>query len=294
MNHLHLLRAAILAWVDDGATRMAAALAYYAIVSMAPLLIIVAGVTEFFLGKHTARGELSRRLDVLVGPGPAKAINEILDNIQLTSSNGLFAGINFAVFLFGAFWVFTALQDSLNSIWKVPSRTGVSWMFRMYGRLLLFALVLGGGLLILTILAASITLTAMARSLEASGFSAGLLHGLNVGVSFVVVAFVFASIYRFVPGTRVRWRDVWVGALGSSLLHSLGNYAIGLYIAHSALSSIYGAASSVMIVLLWVYYSSLGFLLGAEYVHQVGEAKTAPLTEEVEQASHSEREEALL
>jgi membrane protein len=156
MNHWHLLRATVRAWLEDDAPRMAAALAYYTIVSMAPLLLITLGVTEFFLGEQTARGEVRHRLEGFVGPGPAQAVEEILGDMRATGGNGLFTGINFAVFLFGAVWVFTALQGSLNSIWKVPSRAGVSGILRMYGRLLLFALVLGTGLLLLTVLAASV------------------------------------------------------------------------------------------------------------------------------------------
>jgi membrane protein len=271
MNHWHLLRATVRAWLEDDAFRMAAALAYYAIISIAPLLLIALGVTGFFLGEQTAREELSHRLEVLVGPEPAKAAEEILGNLQASGSTGLFTGINLAVFLCGAVWVFMALQDSLNSIWKVPSRPGVSWLLWMRGRLLLFALVLGTGLLLLTMLAASVTLMTLTRYLDSSRFSAHLLHGLDVGLSFVLVALVFALIYKFLPEAHVQWRHVWVGALGSSLLHTLGNYAIGLFVGHCALTSSYGAASSVIVILLWVFYSSLSFLLGAEYVHQRGE-----------------------
>jgi membrane protein len=168
-----------------------------------------------------------------------------------------------------------ALQDSLNSIWKVPSRTGVSWILWMRGRLLLFVLVLGTGLLLLTMLAASVTLGTLTTALEASRFSARVLHGLTIGLVFVLVALVLALIYKFLPEARVQWRHVWLGALGSSMLHSVGNYAIGLIVGHCALTSLYGAASSVVVILLWVYYSSLSFFLGAEYVHQRGVATSA-------------------
>jgi membrane protein len=279
MNHWQLLRATVRAWYEDDAPRMAAALAYYAITSIAPLLLIALGVANFVLGTQAARGELLPRLEILVGPGPAEAIEKILGNINVLGDNGFFTGINIVVFLFGSIWVFTALQDALNCIWRVPPRAGVSRILRMRGRLLLFALVLVTGVLLLMILAASVTLTTLTGFLEASGFATWLLHGANVGISFVLVTFVFALIYKFLPEAHVQWRHVWGGALGSSLLHSLGNYAIGLYVGHSLLTSIYGAASSVMVILLWVYYSSLGFLLGAEYVHKRGEEQNAQLTE---------------
>jgi membrane protein len=270
-----LLRATVRAWQKDQAERMAAALAYYAIFSMAPFLLIALGITELVLGEQAARGELPHRLEVFVGPRPARAIEDILGNIHASGGNDLFTGIGFAVFLFGAVWVFVALQDALNIIWKVPRRAGVSGIVRKRGRLLLFALVLGTGLLLLTMLAASVTVATLTRSLETSVFSAGLLHGLNIGISFVLVAFVFALLYKFLPDARVQWRHVWVGALGSSFLHSLGNYAIGLYLGHGFLTSIFGAASSVIVILLWVYYSSLSFLLGAEYVYMCGEEQKA-------------------
>src|SRR5262249_3551296 len=113
-----------------------------------------------------------------------------------------------------------------------------------------------------------VTLVTLAWALEAPRFTAALLHGLNIGLSFVLVTLVFALIYRYLPEAPVEWRDVWGGALGSSLLHSLGNDAIGLDVGNCMLTSFYGAASSVMVIMLWVYYSSLGFLLGAEYAHQ--------------------------
>jgi membrane protein len=254
---------------------MAAALAYSAIFSMSPLLVIALGITELVLGERAARGELPHRLEVLVGPRPAKAIEEILDNMHTSGGNGLYTGLGFAVFLFGALWVFVQLQDTLNTIWKVRRRAGVRWMVWMRGRLLLFALVLGTGFLLLTMLAASVTLATISRSLESSPFTAALLHGLNVSFSFVLVAFLFALIYKLLPEARVQWRHAWMGGLGSSLLHALGNYAIGLYLGYSPPTSIFGAASSVIIIMLWVYYSSLSFLLGAEYVHMCGEEEKA-------------------
>jgi membrane protein len=254
---------------------LAAALAYTAIFSMSPLLVIALGVTEVVLGKEAARGELPHRLEALVGPRPAKAIEEILNNMHRTGRNDLYTAVGFAVFLFGASWVFVQLQDTLNTIWKVPRRAGVRWIVWMRGRLLLFVLVLGTGFLLLTLLAASVTLTALARFLEASWLSAGLLHGLNVGFSFVLVAFLFALIYKLLPEAHVPWRHAWVGGLGSSSLHSLGNYAIGLYLGYSPPTSVFGAASSVIVIMLWVYYSSLSFLLGAEYVHVLGEEAKA-------------------
>jgi membrane protein len=254
---------------------MAAALAYSAIFSMAPLLVIALGITELVLDKQAARGELPHRLEILAGPQPAKAIEEILDNIHTSDDKGLYAGLGFAVFLFGAIWVFVQLQDILNTIWKVPRRGGVRWIVWMRGRLLLFILVLATGFLLLMMLATSVTLATLSHFLERSRLASGLLHGLNVGFSFALVTFLFALIYKLFPEPRVPWRHACVGGLASSLLHSLGNYAIGLYLGYSPPTSVFGAASSVIIILLWVYYSSLSFLLGAEYVHMLGEAQKA-------------------
>jgi membrane protein len=271
MNHWQVIRATFRAWWEDDVPQKAAALAYYAIFSMTPLLIITLGVTEFVLGKEAARGELRHRLNGLVGQGPAKAVEDILNTIHAPRSDGLFTGMNLAAFLFGSVWVFMALQDALNIIWKVRRPPGVGWIVRMRGRLLLFTLVLVTGLLLLTMLAASVTLATLTESLESSPLVASVLHLSNIGLSFILVVGVFAVIYKVVPEADVQWRHVWGGAVVSSLLHSLGNFAIGLWVGHCVQTSIYGAASSVIVILMWVYYSSLGFLLGAEYVHQRGE-----------------------
>jgi membrane protein len=275
LSRWQVLRAAVRAWWEGGAFQMAAALAYYAIVSMAPLLLLAVGFTRYVLGEQLATGELARRMKIMVGADAADAIQAILGNIQALGSDNLITGVNLIVFLFGSVWVFVNIQDALNTIWKASGTEGVGGALRMRARLLLFPLVLCTGLLLLTMLAASVTLVTLANSLETSRFSSVLLHGLNLGLSFILVALVFALIYRYVPDAPVEWRDVRAGALGSSLLHSVGNYAIGLYVGNSLLTSIYGAASSVVFILLWVYYSSLGFLLGAEYVHQCARQRMA-------------------
>jgi membrane protein len=254
---------------------MAASLAYYALFSTVPLLVIALGITELVQGKRAEEGELSHSLEFFMGARPAKAIEELLNDMHPYSTNGLFAGVGFAVFLFGAIWVFVELQNSLNIIWKVPSPRRVGWIVRMRGRLLLFVLVLITGFLLLTMVASSVTLTALSRYLESSRFTAWLLHGVNVCFSIFLVTCLFALNYRLLPEPHVPRRHAWAGAFCSSFLYCLGNYALGLYLTYSPPNTVFGAASGVTVILLWVYYSSLIFFLGAEYVYSCGEEQVA-------------------
>jgi membrane protein len=273
MIHWQLVRATVVAWLGGQTFRMAAALAFYAILSMAPLLLIGLDITKFVLGKQAESGEPQHGLEILVGREPAEAIKQILGTLNAPGGSGFMAGVNLILFLLGSVWVFAALQDSLNGIWKSSGPARAGWARWARSQLLLFALVLGTGLLLLAVLAAGVTMTALGRHLETPRLSAGLLQGMTAAVSFVLVTCLFTLIYKLLPEAHVRWRDAWTGGLVSSLLHSLGNHAIGVYLAYSRLDSLYGAASSVVVIMLWVYYTSLGFLLGAEYVcqrHQEG------------------------
>jgi membrane protein len=268
---------------DDYAPSMGAALAYYTVFSIAPLLVIAIAVAGFFFGADAARGEIFEQLRGLIGDQGASAIEAAVASAS-QSGKGIFATIaGIGALVLGATTVFNELQSDLDRIWDSPQQkqTGVLGMLR--GRLLSFGMVLGIGFLLLVSLVVSAALAALAHF--SSGWFPGwdvLLRVVNLVVGFLVVTGLFGMIYKFLPRCDIGWKDVWVGAAVTSLLFSIGKFLIGLYLGRSSIASSFGAAGSLVIVLLWVYYSSQIFLLGAEftwvysYRHGTRKGKTKP------------------
>ena len=264
------------AWMDDHAQSMGAALSYYTIFSLAPLLLIAISVAGLVFGRDAAQGAVVDQLQGLIGPNGAQAVQDLLRNVSKPSSGMLATGTGVAVLVIGATSVFAELQDDLNRIWQVPARKKVStWWAFLLTRLLSIGMILAMGFLLLVSLAASAAFDAFA-SWSTSQLAAweGLAHGANFVVSFVLTTALFAMIYRFMPQATIEWRDVGIGALVTALLFSIGKFLIGLYIGKSALASGFGAAGSLAVLLAWVYYSAQIFLFGAEftwaYAHAFG------------------------
>lgn len=252
-------------WLDDGASRLAAALAYYTIFSLAPLLIFVIAVAGFFFGAGTAREEILGELSELLGPLGAVYIGTLLDSASKPTSSLVGAGVGFGVLLFGATSAFAQLQEALNLIWNVaPKKGGISYFIRK--RLLSFSLLLVIGFLLLVSLILSAAVAAAGK------FISGILPAyiilaniLNFALSFTITALLFAAIYRILPDAKVRWKDVFWGAVVASGLFSVGRFLIGLYLGQSAIGSVYGAAGSIVIILVWVYLSAQILFFGAEF-----------------------------
>ncbi|HEX6137415.1 MAG TPA: YihY/virulence factor BrkB family protein [Casimicrobiaceae bacterium] len=260
-----LIRESVSRWSDDHAASMGAALAYYTIFSIAPLIVIAIAVAGFFFGADAARGEIFAELRDLLGDEGATAIQGLVKSASRTGK-GLAAVAGIATLLVGATTVFGELQSDLDRIWEVPRsrRAGVWAMLR--GRLLSFGMILGIGFLLLVSLVVSAAVSALGHFW--SGWLAGwelVLQAINFAVGFAIVTGLFAMIYKLLPRCEIGWRDVWVGALVTSLLFSVGKLLIGLYLGRSSVASGFGAAGSLVIVLLWVYYSAQIFLLGAEF-----------------------------
>jgi membrane protein len=259
----------VVRWTEDKASALAAALAYYSLFSLAPLVLIAVAVAGLVFGQQAAEGQLYTQLAGLIGDASAKALQGIVANMHQQKSGGILATIvGLATLFFGATGVFAQLQDSMNTIWKAkpPSTNGIVDFLRV--RLLSFSMVLGIGFLLLVSLVLSAVLAALGEYLG-SFLPGGLAVGqaLNATVSLVVVTVLFAMIYKLLPDTYVAWRDVWLGALVTSLLFTIGKFAIGFYLGKASVASSYGAAGSVVILLLWVYYSSMILYLGAEFTH---------------------------
>ncbi|MCW7538451.1 YihY/virulence factor BrkB family protein [Aquabacterium sp. A7-Y] len=265
--------------MDDNASSMGAALAYYTVFSMAPLLVIVISVAGLVFGEEAARGELMSELQGLLGQDGAHAIEGLLESANKPVTSTLATIGSLAALLIGATTVFAELQNALDRIWRVPETAlaGGIWGF-LRSRVLSFGIILGFGFLLLVSLIASAALAALGKWWgPMMGAWEAVATVLNFILSFAVITAFFAMIYKFMPRLHIHWRDVVVGAVVTALLFTVGKTLIGLYIGKSGVASGFGAAASLVVLLVWVYYSAQIFLLGAEftsvYAHTHGSLK---------------------
>lgn len=272
-----LVKDTVDAWLDDFAPSMGAALAYYTIFSMAPLLLLLIAVAGYFFGADAARGQIVAELGGLMGEEGAAAVEGILKTASQPGESLVAIAVSVIMLFIGATTVFAELQSDLDRIWKTPVAkrpSGIWGLIRT--RLLSFGMILGVGFLLVVSLVLSAGLAALGKWWEPLLRDwAVLLEILNFIVSFAVITAVFAMMYKVLPSVRVRWRHVWIGATVTAFLFTLGKYLIGLYIGKSGIASGFGAAGSLIVVLLWVYYSTQIFLLGAEFTQVYAQRSAA-------------------
>ncbi len=274
-----LAKEAFSSWIDDYGQSMGAALAYYTVFSMAPLLLIVISVAGLIFGADAARGEILGQLRGLMGQDAALAIQGLLESVSKPAESALATVIGLTVLLVGATSVFAELQDALDRIWRAPHRGQPSGVWALLrSRFLSFGMILGIGFLLIVSLVFSAALTALQSWWEPwFGGWAILAMVVNQVITFAMTTAAFAMIYKIMPRVHIQWPDVWVGAAVTALLFTLGKYLIGLYIGKSGVTSSFGAAGSLVVVLVWVYYSAQIFLIGAEftwvYAHTFGSRK---------------------
>jgi membrane protein len=253
-------------WSEDKAARLGAALAYYTAFSIAPLLVIAVAVAGLVFGEEAAYGQLRDELAGLLGPDGGAAVEEMIAGARRTSTGIVSLVIGGAMLLFGASGVFGQLQDALNTIWEVEPRPGRGVWGVLQDRFLSFAMVLGTGFLLLVSLVLSAATAALADAFAASSPALTAVGvALQTILSLAVTTALFAAIFKLLPDAEVRWRDVWVGAAVTAVLFAIGRALLGLYLGRGAFASSYGAAGSVLVVLLWVYYASQILFLGAEF-----------------------------
>jgi membrane protein len=289
-------------WNEDRPFELAAALAYYTLFSLAPLLVIAISVAGFAFGREAAQDQVVNTLGGFVGKDAGKAIQEMIENAsKQQTSESVFAMVSgVALLLFGAGGVVGQLQSSLNMIWGVEPKAGRGVVGFLRDRFVSYAMVLGMGFLLLVSLVVSAALTAFDHFLESWMPGAGLLlQIIHFTVSLAVIAFLFAAIFKFLPDAQVAWKDVAIGALMTAILFNIGKYLIGLYIGQSSAASVYGAAGSLVTLLLWVYYSGLIFFFGAEltqvYAARFGSGVTPaenaqPAAPEIQRGKRVQRE----
>lgn len=263
-----LSKEACAAWAEDNAPSMGAALAFYTVFSLAPVLIVAISVAGLAFGQETAEGEFSRQLQGLVGETGARAIQAIIQSANRPALGIIASAIGIGTLLVGASGAFVELQGALNKIWKVQRRSESVWLRVIRQRFLSFGLVLGLGFLLLVSLVVSAALGAVGNFIAPLlPWPVFLLESVNFLLSLGVIALLLAMIFKYLPNTEIAWSDVWIGAAVASLLLTTGKALIGLYLGRSTVASAYGAAASLVIILTWVYYSAQILLLGAEVTH---------------------------
>ncbi len=262
-----LLRQTVLSWLEDYAPSMGAALAFYTLFSLAPLMLIVVSVGGLVFGEEAARGELAAQLVQLMGNGGARAVQDLLASVRQPAQGSLATLLGLVLLFLGATTVFAELQNALDRIWHAPaSWNGGTWLSLVRTRLLSFGMILAIGFLLLVSLLFSAALALTGRMIEpVFGGWYAMAALSNALAAFAMVTAMFAVIYKVMPRARVQWRDVWTGALFTAMLFSLGRWLIGLYTGRSGVVTGFGAAGSLVVILLWVYYSAQIFLLGAEF-----------------------------
>jgi membrane protein len=269
-NLPNLLKLTYQEWKEDKASRLAAALAYYTIFSLGPLLIIVIAVTGFFWQKEAVQDQIMSQVQGLVGVQGAEFVAGLLNSASSPARGILATILGLITLVFGALGAFNELHNSLNVIWDVKEEETKGFLAGIkkviFSRLLSFTMILGIGFLLLVSLVISAGLSAIQNTIgNAIPVSEILLQIVNLVVSVAVVTVLFALMFKFLPDAEIAWRDVWLGAFVTALLFSLGKFLIGLYLGNSAVGSSFGAAGSLVLLLVWIYYSAQILFFGAEF-----------------------------
>ena len=253
-------------WMEDQAPTLGAALAYYTVFSLAPLLIIAIAIAGLVFGQEAAQGQIFEQLRGLLGEASAKAMQDMVQNANAKPATGVVATlIGVVTLLFGASGVFGQLQTSLNAIWDVEPKPGRGILGLVRDRILSFGFILVVGFLLLVSLLLTAAVAVVAQWFGMRPAMEALAQILNFVLSLAVITLLFAMIFKFLPDAKIAWHDVWIGAFITALLFTVGKFALGLYLGKSGVGSSYGAAGSLIVLLLWVYYSSQILFFGAEF-----------------------------
>lgn len=257
------------AYGQDDAFNLGAALAYYTIFSIAPLLVVVISLASYFAGPEAVRGQIYGQLSSLIGPDTAEAIQGIVKNAYVSGKGWIATAIGIGTLLIGATGLFAALQNALNKIWEVAPRPNNTILAFAKNRLLSFSYVVGLGFLLLVSLVINALVVGFANKLTNWFPVLGVvvISTISLAISFGITVVIFAALFKFLPDAHTRWRDIWPGAIFTALLFALGKYALSFYFSASNPGTTYGAAGALITLLLWTYYSSQILFLGAEFVY---------------------------
>jgi membrane protein len=267
-----LLKATASRWFAINAPRLGAALAFYTMLSIAPLLVVCIGIAGMVFGQKAAQDQIAYQIQNVVGYESSRIIQALLQHTGPPASGAAAAMVGLFMLFFGASGVFGELRDSLNEVWGVRASNSSGIMAMIRYRFFSFAMVLGIGFLLLVSLILSAVIAAAGKAFTAYlPTPEAVLHLITIVVTFLMVTVLFALLYKLVPDIRIEWQDVWIGAAVTAGLFSFGKFLIGLYLGKASVGSAYGAAGSLVVFMVWVYYSAQIFFLGAEFTRTFAE-----------------------
>lgn len=269
-----VLKTTFMSFSSDNGLKLSASLAYYTVFSLAPLLILIISLAGLFLGHDAITNSLYPQIKGYVGADAAKQIQDMLKNLELSGKTGIAVVIGIVTLMVGASSIFIEIQDSLNIIWRVKAKPKKGWLKLIQNRFISFSLIISLGFLLLVSLVLNIIILALSNKLQhfLPGITVWLIDGINIAVAFIVIALLFGIIFKVLPDVKISWKDVRSGAVFTAILFMIGRYIIGLYIQYSANSSAYGAAGSIIVILLWIYYTAAILYIGAEFTQVYAEA----------------------
>ena len=262
-----LIKESFSEFMEDNGLKLSAALSYYTIFSLAPMLLLIISIVSIFFGREAFQGELFGQISGLVGKEAAAQVQELIKNAAISNKSNMAAAIGIITLLIGATGVFAEIQDSINYIWSIKSKPQKSWLQYLKNRLLSFSIILTLGFLLIVSLGINAMVDVLSGRLERyfSEVSVIIFSILNVGLVLVIIAALFTVIFKILPDGHVRWKECMVGAVFTSIMFAIGKFAISFYLGQSNLGAAYGTSASIVILLTWIYYSSIILYFGAEF-----------------------------
>ncbi len=262
-----ILLATLNNFLDDKGLKFSAALAYYTVFALAPLLMLVISLIGIFLGKDAAQNNIYPEIKSYVGSNAALQIQEMIKSVSLSGKTGIAVATSIITLIIGATSIFLEIQDSINIIWRVKAKPKKGWVKMLTNRLISFSMIIGLGFLLVVSLIINALVLALSSRITRyfPEVTVQIFNLINLGITFLVIAVLFGFIFKFLPDVKIAWRDVRTGAFFTSLLFMLGKYLIGIYIQTTGTGSTYGAAGSLIVILVWIYYTSAILYFGAEF-----------------------------
>ena len=273
-NIWNILAATFMGFINDNGLKLSASLAYYTIFSIAPLLILIISLISLVFNQEVAAHKLYPEMAHYVGAEAAQQIQDALTHLQLSGKSATAATIGVITLLLGASSIFIEIQESLNMIWRVKAKPKKGWLKLIQNRFLSFSFIISLGFLLLASLIVNLVINALGSWIEQfmHSITTLIIKGVNLGITFIIISVLFGIIFKFLPDVKIRWKEVRSGAFFTAVLFMLGQYGINLYIQYAAKTSAHGAAGSILVILVWIYYTAAILYIGAEFTQVYAEA----------------------